>query len=176
MKEMHIRSLWNKALPAILCSIFLVLSFLPFSSFALSSYVPDIWLMMIYYWAIFNPRFIPQLLLFLVAILYDTLSMLPLGMTAVLWMSLRLIISYKRRSLLQQSFWALWGGFLVVTCAVYWFYWVLAGSYYDTSFTLAPTFTRILSTVSCYPFMHMLFTSLHRRYQLSIGKGMYHGT
>ncbi len=70
-----------------------------------------LFLMGIYYWAIYRPTLLPIWVVFLVGCVMDLLSGLPIGMNALVFVAAQWVISGQRRFLTGQSFMMIWIGF-----------------------------------------------------------------
>jgi rod shape-determining protein MreD len=82
-------------------------------------------LMAIYFWAIYRPTLLPSWLAFLSGLLLDILSGVPLGLNALLFVLIRMIIVDQRRFLLAQSFMMIWLGFAFVDIGYHIAQWLL---------------------------------------------------
>lgn len=75
-------------------------------------------LMALYFWSIFRPDFLPVWMTFLLGILLDSLTGLPLGLSALVFVLGRWFIVDQRRFFLAHSFVVIWLGFgLFCLCA-----------------------------------------------------------
>ena len=86
-----------------------------------------LFLMAIYYWAVYRPRLLPPLVVFLAGCTMDLLSGLPVGMNALVFVAVQWVISGQRRFLMGQSFMMIWIGFAVVSIASVIVQWGLFG-------------------------------------------------
>jgi rod shape-determining protein MreD len=68
-------------------------------------------MMGVYYWSIYRPRLLPIWMIFMFGILIDALTMMPIGLTALILLVTQKLILYQRRYLMGQSFAILWIGF-----------------------------------------------------------------
>ena len=69
----------------------------------------------IYYLGVFRPAFIPPWLLFLMGLLQDLLTGLPLGIRSLLFITVYSLAKYQRIYFAGQSFMILWAGYIVLT-------------------------------------------------------------
>jgi rod shape-determining protein MreD len=82
-------------------------------------------LMALYYWTIFRPSLLPVWLVFLIGLLLDILSGLPLGLNAIIFIVCRIVILDQRRFLMSQSFFMNWLGFSILNSAYQVSQWLL---------------------------------------------------
>lgn len=71
-------------------------------------------LMAIYYWAMYRPTLVPAWLLFVIGMLMDVLSGLPLGLNTIIFIAIGWGVSRKRRFLMSQPFFVIWCMFVAV--------------------------------------------------------------
>ncbi|MGB4057876.1 MAG: rod shape-determining protein MreD, partial [Alphaproteobacteria bacterium] len=79
---------------------------------------PPLFLMAIYYWAIYRPSLIPAWLVFAAGILMDIIVGLPMGLNALAFVLVQWALSDQRRFLMGQSFLMIWIGFAIVSMAM----------------------------------------------------------
>lgn len=72
----------------------------------------------IYFWLLFRPSLIPYPVLFLIGLLLDLLSGGLVGLYALCFMMLSIIMRNQRRFLLSQSWPVIWAGFCVAAVLV----------------------------------------------------------
>lgn len=76
--------------------------------------VPALSLMAVYYWSIFRPDLMSGFAVFCVGLFQDILSGMPLGVSALVLLLVRVTVVSKRRFFMGNSFLVMWGGFLLV--------------------------------------------------------------
>jgi rod shape-determining protein MreD len=103
----------------------MVLSIEPLRIHGLVEVTPDFALMAIYYWTIHRPDLLPALVLFTIGTLQDLLCGGVPGVTAVLLLLCRAIVSAWRRQFLTRPFPFLWAGFALLTSGAMTFLWAL---------------------------------------------------
>ena len=74
-------------------------------------------LMGVYYWSIYRPTLLPAWLIFIAAIILDALTMMPIGLSALILIGTQKFIVRQRRYLMGQSFMILWIGFAMLYAA-----------------------------------------------------------
>ncbi len=117
----------------------------------------------VYYWSLFRPVSLPYWFLFLLGLLQDQVCGLPLGMSSMLLLLLRLLITRARHLITLQHFIAIWMGFaLIVTLsALFSFiqYSLIMQDWHDENLwrlLFSAAFTWVL-----YPLFHLLFNHLY---------------
>ncbi len=119
-------------------------------------------LMAIYYWSMYRPTLIPAWLLFIMGILMDLISVLPLGLNAVIFVASGLGIARKRRFLMTQPFIVVWIGFCALCFGMLSLRWALISV---LNWYLFP-FTSILNSSLLggllFPFMCVMLRMTHK--------------
>ncbi len=82
-----------------------------------SRVVPVLALMSIYHWGIFRPRLMPAYAVFLIGLFHDLIAGQPLGVNAVVFLTVFGIVAYQRQFFVGKSFGIYWIGFSVVALA-----------------------------------------------------------
>lgn len=65
----------------------------------------------VYYWSLFRPTMMPTWLAFAGGLCIDALTMMPLGLSALLLTALRKFMTLQRTYIINQPFWIIWGIF-----------------------------------------------------------------
>lgn len=115
-----ISQLFLRALPA-LCLLFMVIlgGAEPFILERLSITLFLSWAGT-YYWSLFRPQILPYSYLFLLGLVQDIVTGLPIGLSSFLIIAMRLIINKLKHLMTVDHFWAIWIGFLItsIICAI----------------------------------------------------------
>ncbi|MCB2101763.1 MAG: rod shape-determining protein MreD, partial [Rhodobacterales bacterium] len=91
---------------------------------------PMLTLIAIYHWAVLRPDLLPAWSVFFIGVLQDTLTGTPIGVSAVIFLSIYAGIGAQRRFLLGKSFAVLWLGFAVVSFTASLAGWALVSLYH----------------------------------------------
>lgn len=111
---------------AILAFLFL-LNLTSFSVAHTAEIKPFFVLMVVYYWSVCRPTLVPPAAVFLIGIVMDVLSGLPVGLTAAILVASQWLVRGQRRYLLGQSYAVLWTGFAITCAAAAFAQWGLFG-------------------------------------------------
>ena len=120
-------------------------------------------LMVIFFWSLYGPNYMPSVSTFLIGLLQDILLGGALGM----WASAYLIVQYvtmgQRSYFLGREQHVVWMGFLIAAFTAGAIVWLetcmLAGSW----ITIRPMLWQTLITVAFYPALAIAFSSFHER-------------
>ena len=124
-------------------------------------------IMAIYYWSVFRPTLLPFWLVFIVGILVDLLSALPVGMTAFLFIIVRWLVVDQRRFLMGQPFIMMWSGFVVVLLIVALLEWLLFGLVLKDMQSAEPAVVFVALGSALFPVVSII---LHLSHKLLPGK------
>ena len=91
----------------------------------LGSVMPPLAFLSLYYWAIHRPDLFNSGMAFVIGFLNDTISGLPLGVSALLFTVAHQVILRQRRFFAGHSFFMLWAGFALASAALMLFQWGL---------------------------------------------------
>lgn len=130
-------------------------------SFAGLRYVPQIWVVSLFFWRVYSPPAAPYWAGFLAGITYDILTGAPLGVHAVAALASMFVLEKFARRLVRLSFKMLWLGAAGFTAMLLAFSLIaagIAGGSVSPSWLLA---TWIATTAS-YPLWHGLFALVLR--------------
>ena len=92
----------------------------------LASVLPDLPLIVVYYWSVVRPQSLGAGSAFAIGILQDLVTGLPLGLSAMALVATRIVIARQSRFFIGKSFWVYWWGYAVVVLAVGLRQWLLA--------------------------------------------------
>lgn len=158
----HAWSAIMRSSPSLLLLLTVLLSATPF---ILSiSNMPTVFMswMLIYYWALFRPSIIPFGVLFLLGLIQDIATGLPLGLSALVFVLLRIGVSAGRRFMTAHQFWVTWGGFAIVALLTAWFYWLVMVLLYDTGGAgfVSMTLSAVIAWI-VYPIGHVVCNAVY---------------
>lgn len=119
----------------------------------LDNLFPFLSLMAIYYWCIFMPRLMPVTAVFLLGLLQDILSGGPLGMTALLFILVRLFVIRQGRRFLEREFLFNWLVFIMVSLVFGLMTWAIASLYLKESQNIWNISGQSILTITIFPLM-----------------------
>lgn len=124
---------------------------------------PHLFLMVVYYWAIFMPRLLPTWLCFVAGILLDILSGMPTGLQAFILVIVQSLVRDQRKFLMAQpyiSLWAIFGFVVALAAAIQWCMFGLANNF--EWLPLMPAAVSALVTFCLFPLVTMGLIAIHR--------------
>lgn len=123
---------------------------------------PFLVLMPVYYWAIYRPTLMPPAVCFGVGLLLDFLSGQALGVNAITFVLVQMIVRDQRRFLMAQMFVTTWAVFAFVALGVGMLQWGLYGLVNMTWTPIMPMLFSTAITVFLYPIVSILLVLAHR--------------
>jgi rod shape-determining protein MreD len=148
------------SIPSLLTVLLAVLYLVPKHISALSSVMPLLPLMPVFYWGVHHARSIPYWVMFVVGLLLDTVTGLPLGISSFTYILFLWLLTAQRRFFHKEGFlikWMYMAALLFVLAVVNW---LLLSWFHTEAMPITPALMQWVLTVACYPLMHKLFDLL----------------
>lgn len=121
-----------------------------------------LFLMALYYWAIYRPKLIPVWLTFVLACIMDVISLYPVGLSALIYISLQWVVSDQRRYFVGQSFVVVWFGFMVVSLVSLLAQWVMFSVIYMRPLSVETLWGGLLLGIALFPFVCIMLHLTHK--------------
>jgi rod shape-determining protein MreD len=131
----------------------LLLTAIPTRIPGLSGIIPMLPLMGVYYWAIYRPDLLPAWSAFLIGLLYDIIGGTPLGVNALVLLSVQGIAAGQRRFFLGKSFMVAWWAFGLLAAAAAGATWLLVTILYGRALDASPVIFDYLLTMGLFPLL-----------------------
>jgi len=148
--------------PYVVLAALVLVSQVKFPIASASLIKPYLILMFIYYWSIYRPTLVPPSLCFAVGLLVDSLSTLPLGLNAIIFIAVRWIMSDQRRFLMGQPYTTVWAVFAFVVLAVCLSQWALLGFVQGAWAPLTEHLVVAAVSLFVFPFISLLLVGVHK--------------
>jgi rod shape-determining protein MreD len=148
-------------LPAFLSVILVLLSAVPFYIPGYGPVAANWALMAVFYWAVYRPELMPNLLAFALGLFLDILVGAPPGMNALVLVLVRAVVMTQARIFRDISFPVLWCGFALVALAAALLKWALSSALNLTLLTADPVLFQAAMTVALFPFLVWLQARIH---------------
>ncbi len=155
-------------LPFLSCIILVLIMVQSYKISNLTNLMPFLTLIAVYQWAVYAPRTMPPIAVFLIGILQDILSGGPLGMTALFLLIVRFIVVGQGRKLLGQDFLFNWLMFLLITFAYALLNWLIVSLYYDEWQSFLFILGQAIFTAAFFPIIFMIFNWLREIFNVKV--------
>lgn len=111
--------------------LLVLINVLPLQMLGLARVMPLLPLMSVYLWAVHHPHLMPAYAVFVIGLLQDTLTGMPLGINVLTYLIVYGTVVWQRRFLVGKSFAVIWVGFSIVAAGAMVISWVLVSSYHS---------------------------------------------
>ena len=154
----HRLDLWAHHLtPFGLTFILILLNAVPLHIPGFSSIAPVLPLIAVFHWATFRPHLLPHAAVFVIGILHDLIGGHPIGINAVVFLTVYSVVSYQRQFFVAKSFTIYWLGFAVVCFGAAIETWILHSVYNAALISPSAAFFQYLMTVGTFPIIAWVF-------------------
>jgi rod shape-determining protein MreD len=120
-------------------------------------------LCVVYFWSLYRPDLFGASAAFATGIVYDALSGLPLGLSALVLILMRQLVVVQRRFFVGQSFLVVLSCFLLLAPAVEIARWLVACAWWGRLFPIQPIALSLVLTTALYPLASLLLTRVDSR-------------
>lgn len=134
---------------------------LPLPAPAAAGLAPLLTLCVVYFWTLTDPDLLPPVAVFAIGLILDAAAGMPLGLSALALLAMRLAVQGTRRFLLAQSFAVAWACFGLVVLGFGLVRWLLAVLWWGHLFDLEPSLAEALLTFAVYPPVGWVLARLH---------------
>ena len=121
---------------------------------------PALDLMFVYYWCMFRPKLISSGFVFLLGVFKDFLMGFPLGLNAILYLILRLVIMHKLKRL-RLSFMLFWQGFAIVLLITLSIKWAVFSLIFVNPINIEVLTQHYIISILSYPLVHAFFNLIY---------------
>ncbi len=158
--ERHFTS-WPYIMPYVLLytmiiSLF-ILSVLPTGYVSFSDLQPSFLMITVFYLSMFLPATLPYTVVFILGVLFDLIMGFPMAITALLLVSVQLIVQTQRRFLLGQPFIVLWLSFALICAAGFIIQWAVFCLFFWKVMLFQPILINASLTILLFPFLVVCF-------------------
>ena len=154
--------LWRLFIAQCVTFILFMMSLTSFSLPMTGQVRPYFILMVIYYWAIYRPTFIPPVVVFFIGLFFDFLSGFPMGIHAILFLAAQWVIRDQRLFLMGQPYIMVWIGFALTCLFVYALEWGAFSLMNQSLLSVVPVLGSFSISILLFPLITLLFILVHR--------------
>jgi rod shape-determining protein MreD len=150
---------WS-VVPMIATLVLVVLYLVPKHAATFSNVMPMLHMTSVFYWGIINIRHMPYWFVFIIGMLVDAVTGLPLGISSMVYVFFVLFMRMQRKYVHKEGFLIHWAFFSALLMVIFGIKWLFITSLGTTAHALLPLFIQWLITVCCYPFASKIFDVL----------------
>jgi len=144
--------------------LLVLINALPLQVPGLVRVMPLLPLMSIYLWVVHHPNLMPMYAVFLVGILQDVLSGVPLGVYGLTYLIVYATVIWQRRFLAGKSFAVIWVGFTLVAAGAGAVGWVLVSAYHAVLIEPGAIAFQYLMSLGVFPLLAWVFMRWQRAF------------
>lgn len=155
--------LFKAAAPTLLGIFGVIILALPIRFFDGAVPTPIIPLVIVFFWSIYGPNYLPALSVFLIGLLQDLLTGGPLGLWAGVYLVAQFVVMSQRSYFMGREQKVVWLGFALVAVGASVILWLVMSLMSGVLLPAGALLLQMLATVMIYPLFGVAFGELHRR-------------
>ena len=133
---------------------------LPWRLPALVEVMPAFAVMAVFYWTIYRPDRLPYAATFAIGVFQDFLAGTPLGMTALVLLTVQGVVASQRTFFRGKPFLVIWWGFSMVMPAAGLLGWIIGSACLGSFVPLLPIIVQVVLTTLLFPVFATFFRPL----------------
>ena len=150
------------ATPFIVTLVFVLLGVIVWPLPRFGEVAPPLALMGVYYWAIHRPDLFRPGMAFLIGLLNDALHLLPLGLSALIFVGAHQLVFSQRRFFAGHSFFMMWWGFALTVLLALFTEWSFLSVIRWEMIPFLPVFLQVVLAIVIFPLPCWLLIRLQR--------------
>ena len=120
-------------------------------------------LVVVFFWSIYGPSYMPAASIFIMGLLQDLLMGGPLGLWPAVYLSTQYIVLSQRSYFIGREQKVVWIGFTFAAAGAALVLWLVMSLMSGALLPLGPLVYQMVATVALYPLVAAGFSHLHRR-------------
>ena len=158
-----IRRWLRNLVPVVTTFLFVLAGQLPLPLPLLNDVAPAFALISLYYWVVFRPDLMPYFAVFGLGIVQDAVANAPLGMYALVYLLVQVLVLSQRRFIAGKPFWVFWSAFALVAPIAAFAAWFLASVARGTLLAPGTALVALVMTIILFPAIAWLLVHAQRR-------------
>jgi len=155
--------LLKAAAPALLGLAGVILLALPIRLFEGHAPTPLVPLVVVFFWSIYGPDYLPPASVFFIGLLQDLLTGGPLGLWAAVYLISQFVVLSQRSYFLGRDQKVVWIGFAFVAAGASVMLWLVMSLMSGVLLPVGALAAQVVATILIYPAIGVAFGHLHRR-------------
>ena len=156
-------TLLRAATPTLLGLVGVLLLAVPLRLFGGLAPTPILPLVVVFFWSVYAPSYLPAASVFLIGVSQDFLSGGPLGLWPAVYLVTQYVVLSQRSYFLGREQHVVWIGFVVAAAAAALILWLIMSLMTRTLLPLHNVAWQMAATVAVFPLFSAAFRRLHRR-------------
>jgi len=159
----NLLSVLKTAAPMLLGFLGVIFLALPLRLFEGVAPTPIIPLVVVFFWSIYAPAYMPSVSVFLIGLLQDLLTGGPLGLWAVVYLVTQFVVMSQRSYFLGREQKVVWLGFTLAAASASLMLWLVMSLMSGVLLPVGGLLAQMAATILIYPLFGVAFGELHRR-------------
>ena len=155
--------LFKAAAPTLLGLLGVIILALPIRPFEGLAPTPIFPLVVVFFWSIYGPNYMPPFSVFTIGLLQDLLTGGPLGLWAAVYLVTQFVIASQRSYFLGREQKVVWLGFALAAIGASILLWLVMSLMAGVLLPIGALSIQMLATVAIYPLFGLAFRQLHHR-------------
>jgi len=162
MQDVILNTIARWGLTLMVIFVLFILSSIPLDFFNMGEIRPAFMLIAVYYMTILRPSVMSSVLVFFIGLALDLASSYPLGLNALILVSVQWMVRGQRKLLLSQSFKIIWGGFAIVALVAGIAQWAALSLFNLSLYSPKPVMFSVLLSSFLFPILALPLSLVHR--------------
>ena len=125
--------------------------------------MPLLPLLVVYFWSIYSPSYLPSVSVFIIGMLQDLLLGGPLGLWASIYLFVQFLVLTQRSYFYGRDQTVVWMGFGVASALAALILWLVMSMMSGLILPVGKLALQVVATFAIYPVIAVLFAEFHRR-------------
>lgn len=139
--------------PSLVTIGLVLIGVIPYGVPELNKAMPLLPLISIFFWCIYCPALCPIIFSFILGVVQDSLSGMPVGFSSAMYLSMHAFVGYQHTFFHDKNFFVLWCSFAALLGLIGILGYLVLAIYYLAVLPVAPVLIQILLTIAVYPFV-----------------------
>ena len=148
--------------PFLLTLALVILTLIPFHIPGMARIMPLLSLVAIYHWGVYRSDLLPAYAVFLIGLVQDALSGVPMGVYTVIYVVAYSVVAAQHRFFSGKSFYIVWLGFAVISGAASAAAWTLISMVHGSLVDPGAVLYQYALGLGCYPVIAHVFVRWQR--------------
>ncbi len=152
----NVKSYFQRLLPMFFSLLLILLSYVPLNFLLSSNIRPAVGLVCVYYWIIHRPDIFNLFSVFILGLIEDILSAVPMGTNIFSLLVLYVLLLNLGRFFNGKPFIVTWYGFAILSLLTLFCKWLIVSVYYSQFLPIVQVLFSYLFSVAAYPILSLL--------------------
>ena len=162
-RAQNLANMAKAAAPTMLGFFGVIVLMLPLRLFEGLVPTPIIPLVVVFFWSIYAPSYMPSVSVFLIGLLQDILTGGPLGLWALVYLITQYVVMSQRAYFMGREQRVVWLGFVLAALSASFLLWFIMSLMSGERMPVMSLAGQVIATILIYPLVGFAFRELHHR-------------